>query len=335
MALGSSGGDLDQVHGSTVLSPCALDSLRLPPRIRLAVSLRARADSHLSAWTGSMLHGALGHALRRVDDVDRFEASPSYRAWMEADGGHGVKAAGVGTASALVLRPPTVSGPGRNVGQDEILDFEVMAFRRDPKNVAALIEALTHVGSQGLGPDHVHFDTSRITSGDVALWRDGRLVDLPAVDRHDPAVGLPALPAALTVALVTPTSLRREGEILREPELLDVVLAAARRLLAIAATWGEVDEVPHLGQVAQRACAPWELVEADWKPFDARRWSSRQQRRHPVSGVLGHARYKVRMGARGEDVALAATLLQRAALVGIGKGTALGLGAISVFAGTD
>jgi len=332
LGVASSTSGLD--HGST-LAASTHGALPLPGYIRLAVALRAHRDARLPGWTGSLLHGALGHALRRVDDVESFEQSSSYRAWMEAREASSLDVAGLRPAPALVLCPPRVASPTRNVGLGEVLEFDLVALRRGPTEVASLLEALARIGECGLGADHVRFDTVAIRCGGVELLSAGQLVDLPAIERADPASAVPVAPIGLTLSLNTPTTLRREGTLLQAPHLVDLVLASARRLASVGATWGEGSPIPHLGALAERAAAPWAVSEEVWRCFDARRWSSRQQRRHAVSGVMGHARYRPSSQADATEASLAPRLLYRAAVVGIGKGTSLGLGAFTVFADSE
>ena len=122
----------------------------------------------------------------------------------------------------------------------------------------------------------------------------------------------------VTLRALTPLCIVRDGRP-SVPRFEDLVAACARRVLVLASLHGttSLPEI-RIDSLRERARTHTTRIESVWMPFRAERWSSRQKRRHPVEGYLGHMEVSVPGAFVG--------WLEAAALVGVGKGTALGLG---------
>lgn len=300
----------------------SLEALTPPPYARLRVELEALTPLVLRGWLGSTLHGAIGHALRRHDRADSFDASPSYRRWMEANHPPLPPWLATGRVAPLVLRPPPVIAERRHLAAGHRFAVELVCLHRDPSSVTALCEALNRLPERGFGGKEQHVRVTSIRSDGLELLRDDRIVDVPIVERV--ATSAPSdEPNMLLVEARSPLSLRREGQLLDEPEPLDLALAALRRLLSLRYAFGGTPSELHLGDLAEELTHDVRVARSEWRRFRGDRWSSRQRKAHRVEGALGSATWVGRVGPLGE-------LLRRSEPFGLGKGTGLGLGSFSL-----
>lgn len=299
-----------------------LASLSPPPFVRLRVELEATTSLTLRGWLGSTLHGAIGHALRRHDRADSFDASPSYRRWMETD--HPPLPAWVATGriAPLVLRPPPVVAEQRHLPKGERLVTELVCLHRDPASIGALCEALCGLSERGFGAKEQFVRVGSIRSAGRELLQNGRVVEMPVVERVETDS---EVARELVLEARSPLVLRREGQLVAEPDPIDLALAALRRVISLRFAFDAAIEEFHLGDFADALTREIEPAHAEWHHFRSERWSSRQGKAHQVDGVLGTATF------HGEVTPLA-QLLTRAEPFGIGKGTALGLGSFVVAA---
>ncbi|HJL00262.1 MAG TPA: CRISPR system precrRNA processing endoribonuclease RAMP protein Cas6 [Polyangiaceae bacterium LLY-WYZ-15_(1-7)] len=299
-----------------------------PPFVRLALTLRAATPLELPGWLGSTFHGALGQALRHRDAAETHAESPSAARWLRPH--HAPLPAWLPVADVppLALRPPSVAARRRHLSPGAPLRFELVALHRDPTSLTALLEALTtQLPELDFGRERQRVRVEALRSAGRPLLVDGALTDLPLRETVAP-LQAPPTPRVLRFATHTPLVLRRDGALLERPRPYDLALAAARRLAALQAAYGEPPAEVHLVELAERLTRDLELVDGQWSPFREKRYSARQRRRHPVHGSLGGALL------RGEVAPLAA-LLHAARPFGLGKGTALGLGAFDVSLSAD
>src|SRR5690606_15570758 len=111
---------------------------------------------------------------------------------------------------------------------------------------------------------------------------------------------------------------------IESPRIGDLVAPALRRLLMLAAAHGAGEPALHAAHTARALMDTVDTEEhASWERFEASRWSERQGKRHEVVGVLGA------LWAR-EVPAEVASVLRWASEVGMGKGSAMGLGQLAV-----
>lgn len=142
--------------------------------------------------------------------------------------------------------------------------------------------------SGGLGPDHVGF-----TVVADAEWpaEHGRLAtaDLPAVPD-----ALPGTIPRLGIGLTSPLFLRpRDGagrrRALRCPQFVDLFLAAARTISAMFALY----DVPLPADFARLKAVAQSIrcIDHCYEPFEQRKWSSRNDQRFLLHGVVGGGVY--------------------------------------------
>lgn len=298
----------------------SLDGLIPPPFVRLRVEAEAVTPLVLRGWLGSTLHGALGHALRRRDSASAFDASPSYRRWMEADHPDLPSWVATGRVAPIVLRPPPVVAERRHLPQGERFVVELVCLHRDPASVGALCEALLRLPERGFGARDQHVRVTSIRTGRVELIRDGHIADMPVLEQIDLSTSADGPePTTLLVEARSPLMLRRQGQVLDAPQPLDLALAALRRIVSLRFACGSPTGELHLGDLADDLTREVDVNRSEWRRFRGDRWSSRQRRTHRVEGVLGSVTILGRVGPLAE-------LLRRVESFGLGKGTALGLG---------
>jgi hypothetical protein len=123
-----------------------------------------------------------------------------------------------------------------------------------------------------------------------------------------------------------PTRLLREKRLIEQPALPDVVIAAVRRLQALAGeAAGEVWQArQHWLNLARQQPAG----AARWQPLDMVRYSGRQQREVEMCGVTGSLELPAGPGPLLD-------LLAALPWLHVGKGTVMGMGRVEVEPGVS
>lgn len=299
----------------------------LPPVIALDIRFEALEKVRLSGWLGSVLHGALGSALREVACSDgcagRHDREPERCAWarlLEAP----ARPAGVSERVAamaprrLWLRPPPPDDALALEPGDE-LRFGLGLVGSAERDLGALLTALERMAVTGIGRQRGRMRLVRVGSGGRVVWEGGQVRGRP-VPAEPP--GIPSGPLVLRTR--TPLRIVRDGRI-EAPRFADVVGAAARRLVALAAFYGRGEPDVRAGELQAAASCHRARIEAVWEPFRADRYSARQRRRHPMEGHVGAMWI--------DDPGPFRPLLAAAVPYGIGKGTSFGFGVFALLGG--
>jgi hypothetical protein len=176
---------------------------------------------------------------------------------------------------------------------------------------------------RGLGPDRV---PARLVEVRPLAW-DGTPL---APARLQPGFSLYALPwpggaadSPCQLAFAAPTRILRDKQLIEQPALPDVVIAALRRVQALAGPPGEA---------VWRARQYWldlarrQPAAARWQPLDLVRYSGRQHREVELCGVAGELDLPAGPGPFID-------LLSAARWLHVGKGTVMGLGRLDVVPG--
>lgn len=250
-----------------------------------------------------------------------------------------------------VLRPPLT--PRGCYAPGELFSLGLILFGQAVRFLPFFIIALRQVGIGGLGAERSHHygraDLVRVTR--IALdgeWDEGDSASLqrPADDESvvysegDTTVR-PPLPDAvgdvaarvaadladrggvrrIGVRTMTPLRLKVGGELLRDHLPFDaLVRSALTRVSALSAVHGEgpldLDFRATLTASTRLHC-----VSADSEWWAAERYSSRQERRVPINGLVGNFVYE-------GDVAPFLPILAAAQITHMGNGTTFGLGMV-------
>ena len=291
----------------------------LPHTTRFA-TYRHRAPFRVPFHSGSMLHGLLGQALRRVacsrgprcegacaePAACRYSAlfSPPRPASREA-----LLGAGQGAPPRLM---PIVPPPGATeLAAGEEFGFGVRLFgeaaERDLDDLEGAFEAIA----------------------DLPWGREGGRVDLVTIGRLGPrrqeltvATGKWAA-GTVDIHCETPLWIERRGRLVRDLDLRTLVASTARRVTVLSRLYGSwsSDEDEQMRElVAKAAAVP---SQARLKPLRWERQRTDREEAQPLRGLLGELRA---VGPVGELL----PLLGAAEVVHVGKGTSFGLGRVRV-----
>lgn len=306
--------------------------------VSLEVVMVASEPVQLPPFMGSSLRGGLGHALKAQGCTSHQGCGKrcelpfqcAYGSLMETPiAEHApsrVKASATAPHTLLISVP---QGVGGLLLRGQELRFELTLVAGALAHLPVLIGALEEMATQGLGKglgslklksvrDQVSAapvyylgkrDWSAVTVQRLTLDREAQDERVDAVE----------------VRFVTPVQLRRAGVLVESFDFGELVYACADRVWLMGACHapGLADEL-RAAEVAERARAMNVTVtahELTRVSFD--RWSNRQERKHPLEGMLGVLRFE---GPVGNFM----PLLRAAQLLHLGKGTTFGLGQIEV-----
>lgn len=304
----------------------------LPPLMSVDVVLEALKPVVLPAWAGSTLHGGLGWALRELTCSEicaqRHELEPQRCAFARFFGARPPSEsrsrwAAATAVTSLVLRPklsaqPSVLAPGDRYGFGMVL-----VGRNAIDHLPALLASVSRMAERGLGRGRGQMRLHAVRAEGVEIWLDNRFLAQPSVRAAERWAAWKGA-GELHLRSATPVHLSRRGRLIATPKPRDFVGPALRRLVALAAAHGGGEPAIHVADRAEELASTIEEGSAEsWERFEATRWSERQGRRHEVVGTRG--------GFWASWVsASVASLLAWAGEVGVGKGTAMGLGQIEV-----
>lgn len=293
-------------------------------------------DALLPAYKGSTFRGLLGHALKRTVCAIKNQTCAAcilrqnctYALVFET--AHALPAPGNGKISVpphpMVLEPPVTKK--RNFTAGDTLTCGMVLFGDLNRNLPYFIYAFDQMGRIGLGKSlkgsRAGFTLASVSFGDKTIFskKDGR-VTLPEV--------LPTLdlnpdqnerPGHLTLNLQTP--FRVSTKTGREPDLpFDLLIRSLiRRCTALLNTYGEGEPALNYPELAKKACRV-RLTNNRLTWFDWQRYSSRQDVKMYMGGLLGQAAYQ-------GDLGPFLPFLRMAETVHAGKNTAFGLGKIEL-----
>ena len=314
------------------------------PYLRLRVVLEACEPVRLPPYSGSMLRGAFGHALRAaVCTMGPDQPCPScplrracvYTRLFEClnEGEPPPFLRGLRTAPRpYVFEPHSLeafgAGPshsGQDLAEGDELGFDLVLLGQAIELHGYAVVALERMAGRGLGGRRRRFRLRRVDhvgpEGDGrALYEEGRWAS--STPAPAPAQTVPAtLPddERLSLELLTPLRLFRDERRLEEFRFRELAFRMLRRVLELAffhvpdaaISW----EIRPLLELADRI----EIVTQATRAVDWQRYSQRQQRSMSLGGLIG------RLDLRGE-LAPFADLLRTAEVVHTGKGATFGLG---------
>ena len=274
------------------------------PRLsRYRIGLKALEPLDLPAYLGSTLRGAFGHAFRRVTCLapqggpcPAPESCPYHLVFETAPPPDAVALRNLDDVPRpFVIAPPAgannVHPAGAELGFDLILIGRAQDFF--PHFVVTLREL------RGIGRGRHPVGLSRIEAVEPLSGRSTPVYDDQdrLVRSHDASLGLddcqglrtPAGP--LTVRFLTYTRLKHDGQWAKRPEFHVLFRRLLGRLssLAVFHCGGRLD-VDFLGLIEQARAV--RLVEDRTQWEDWTRYSSRQDRRMVLGGLVGEAVYE-------------------------------------------
>ncbi len=309
------------------------------PYLRLHLTLRALAPAHLPPYLGSMLRGAFGHALRRSVcamgpeqpcESCRLRQACVYPRIFETfiEGEPPPLLRGLTSAPRpYVFEPrfdPADAAP-RHLAAGDPLAFDLILIGQAVDLQAYVLLAVERMARSGLGVSRAPFELDRAEAptpdGTLTLFADGRPTG-PAAPPSFPSRE-PLGANRTTIRLLTPLRLKERGHLAATLDARSLVLAMIRRTLELA--WFHVPGAaidwtfrPLLDQAAALRSSP-DVAWHDWE-----RYSSRQQRKVTLGGLLGTLEIEDTIPP---DLA---ALLRTAEILHAGKGATFGLGRIAL-----
>jgi hypothetical protein len=271
------------------------------PVARYRFSFRMADELFLPDYSGSLLRGQFGAALRRIacmTGLPECAGCPLYRtcpypALFEAPApaAHALQRFSQ-VPNPYVVEPPPLGS--RYVPAGGTVSFRLVLVGRALDQLPLIAYALQRAFGRGIGR---HEARGRLE--DIAIERPGAAQPLWDGERarirpHDQMLTVPPLPEveAITLNVATPLRLQNQGhpvppDRLRPRALFTALLRRASLLFELhaAALPGLIGEAARLAAAAERLTDERSLAWKDWTRF-----SSRQQREMTLGGVVGEWR---------------------------------------------
>lgn len=297
----------------------AMSSALVLSRLRIADLVFApESDVRLQPYSGSVWRGAFGFTLKRLVCVMRMRPCTGcplaavcvFPRFFGSDPDHD-------EPRPYVLAPqPSPPGGWLHAGQP----FDVRLILLGSAEAAApyVVHALLDAAAHGLTRRRVPFRClSLSSSGGRASAADSRH-GIEPVDLHSP----PA-PHSVQVRFATPLRLRLRGDLvtgrnLTVAQLVGAILRRAR-LLGVA-----MPETLMTNANAKASSLSWHEPRFGW--LETTRFSTRQQTRMQLGGIVGEARLDLRAAPELWP------LLWLASILHVGKGASMGFGRIELHA---
>lgn len=311
--------------------PPAGDLLGTLPLARLHCTVRAEDPLQLPLYAGSMLRGALGHALQRRAPLPHDTGQPCalrdrciycqvFATPPLPD--HPLQAFSR-MPPAYVMEPPE---GGRRLQPGQHWTFSLVLIGRGLDHAGEVVQALAHALQRGLGPRH---SVGRLLAvqdeAGQRLWEAGATGFRLAVAPEQPAP-VRVSSDSLTLDFTTPLRLQLQGRPASRERL-----TARALLIALARRWQLLADT-HLGRSAPQLdftalSTAAEAVEVsarcmNWQDWS--RYSSRQRQRMTLGGLMGPLNLRGPLEPFQE-------LLHLGQWLHVGKETAFGLGRYQLF----
>jgi len=265
---------------------------------RLRFEMEAREPVYLPPGkAGNVLRGSLGLMLQAADEA-------AYERLFAPRAGGGPS--GLSDAPRPFVFRVAALEAGLRAAPGERFAFAMNLFEESGESAGAFAAAFDRLGREGLGPGR----------GKAALtnWRQQpSCVDL---SEH------PEILHRIGVRFVTPTEIKGDGGLLREP-LFGILMARIRdRISTLRGLYGAGPLEMDFREFGERAAAV-RLLSCDVRHVEAERQSTRTGLRHPLGGFVGTAAYE-------GDLAVFLPYLRAASHTGVGRQTVWGKGEIAI-----
>jgi len=285
---------------STPQPNCTQPELGLYQRFRLTIAPQAKL--RLPDYSGSMLRGIFGHALLRhscrCGNAQKHTSECTYSHVFEGAGPTGI-ARGIDRSPRFVITPP----PAKTYSLGDFFTLDLVVFGINPGQLSEIKEAWQDACVRGMGTPPV-----RCT-----------LVSFEKYDRP-----IPLLSSEVTLDFKTPWLMKRHGRILcpSECSAADFLWAINHRQALLNANFNL--GLPTIDTHALATLGRQILIKKDLKSVTWQRYSSRQTRQHPLSGMLGRIRLS---HPKSNGLAPLSALLGHGTMLHAGAKTSFGLGA--------
>lgn len=298
--------------------------------------IKLTRDAVLPAYKGSTFRGLLGHALKRTVCALKNQTCATcilrqtctYALVFET--AHALPVPENAKISApphpMVLEPPLTQK--RNFAAGDTLACGMVLFGDLNRNLPYFLYAFDQMGRIGLGKslngNRAGFTLESVTSGDETVYskKDGRVALPDVLPTLDLTPDQNESPDQVTLKLHTPFRISTKTG--QEPDLPFELLMRSliRRSTALFNTYGDGEPALNYPDLVKKACRV-RLIDNRLTWFDWQRYSSRQETKMYMGGLLGQVTYQ-------GDLGPFLPFLRMAETVHAGKNTAFGLGKIII-----
>ena len=308
------------------------------PYLRLRCTLRAEQEALLPSFKGSMLRGALGHALRRSACVmgpgQRCDScglrkvclyTRLFETFIEDEPPPFLK----GQTAAPRPFVLEVEEQKRHFAPGDRLRFDLLLFGSAVDLQALAGVAVARMAEQGLGERKRRFRAEEISALDASgsfrtLYSEERPV-WKAWRRRWCRRRTTSRKARFVLHFKTPLRLKKDGHLLQEVAFRGLVFRMLTRVLELSHFFGNrsaIDwELRRFLRQTEGVCVTDQSLA--WQ--DLKRYSARQGTEMTMGGLVGSLRLE-------GDLRPFAALLRAAEIVHIGKSTTFGLGQVEISA---
>ncbi|WP_341325691.1 CRISPR system precrRNA processing endoribonuclease RAMP protein Cas6 [Methylotuvimicrobium sp. KM2] len=262
---------------------------------RYQFNCRALESLRFGFYSGSMLRGAFGNALRktvcvtRLDDCNAcllqrqcnypkvFETPPPRNSTFQQFSR---------IPQPFVLEPPPMGA--KHLAEGEPFAFNLVLIGQAVACLPIIIFAIQRALEHGLGKHRakaelvdVVFEPGHVVETKLYCADEGQLLSAPAFQ-------LPALDdrEQITLQVMTPLRIQQKGQILSEKMTgKDFLMALIRRYYLLQEFHGIDYQSPDFHELAKQAEAVWSRNRFSWCQW--KRYSSRQKQTMSFTGVLG------------------------------------------------
>lgn len=254
-----------------------------------------KAPLQLNAYSGSMLRGAFGNALRKLACVTKMTECKQcllyrqcvYPQLFEPPVPLHTKLQQFSAIpSPFIIEPPPIGESSLSKGGK--LQFHVVLIGQANQQLAFIIEAWKRAFQQGLGKQHAQVILCTVyhqaaDSSQTLMYQTDQtqLQVIPANKEWDLM-----LTDSMTLSFVTPLRIQQKGRILSEHmSAKDFLMALVRRYYLLQEFYGIDYQAPQFSELAIKAATIACDVQFQW--YEWQRYSSRQKQAMKFGGVLG------------------------------------------------
>lgn len=242
----------------------------------------------LPLYSGSMIRGAFGHALRHISCVTRQKTCDNCPLLNGCHYPRVFEPKLLGNipgqpqpAPPYILEPP--AGP-RDLSSGEEWSFDLVLYGSSLQLLSMIILAMTQAAAKGFGSHHIPAKVLSVAVEQFDGWQVICSSDDPIIKLHCTRIDIPS-PANtenLTLELLTPTRLLRQGHPVGPEKLSgrDFYSALLRRGSQIAEAIGLLPPSP-------MNLSEFPLLAKNLRWLEWSRYSSRQKQRMQFGGLIG------------------------------------------------
>ncbi|MBF0239938.1 MAG: CRISPR system precrRNA processing endoribonuclease RAMP protein Cas6 [SAR324 cluster bacterium] len=298
---------------------------------RFDITMVAEQATSLPIFKGSMIRGALGHALKSVVCAVRekncqscllfthciyartFESKPDTASTFQSQRPH---------PYALELSPSTQT----LFAEGDPLEYSLILIGEFYQYLPYFVYSIERLGEQGLGKKQeqhrAQFLLQKICCNDQIIYDSNHRTLPPSIPFRSLTLGGAEHPSvnSLTLHFLTPLRVKNQGKLV-SADALDFPILFRTLMRRIRTLWQEYSDIPlvveesHLYELSTKI----ETGASDLRWHDQIRYSNRQQSLQKLGGLLGSITFT-------GDLSQYLPFLEMGKLLHIGKETTFGLG---------